>query len=310
MSTRSKALLALIVAPPILTELASGNTSAQAFLNPRITLFLILAYSFPLLIIRELSLRWRLSTAGLFLLGLAYGIINEGFLAQTLLRFEHVPIDKFDHYLYLAGFNLSWACVIVPWHSFFAVLFPLVLLALWFPSCAQTTWLGKRTFALLAAILVALMAFISFARPPHLQMLVCFLAITALTGASFFFRNGLPTSVEPSPGRAAPFLFGLITYPLFFLGSIILAARRAPAEVFFLFIAVVLTGLARVCQRLGFLTAPSVACLALGAYFSVSLFHLFAGLTHRSTSQALTGAILCLAFLVLLSRRQPAPSSP
>jgi hypothetical protein len=296
MSSRAKAFLTLLLAPPILTELASGNTPAHAFLDPRIALFLILAYSFPLLIIRELSLRWRLSTVGVFLLGLAYGIVNEGLLAQTLMRYEHVPIDKFDHYLFVGGFNLSWACVIVPWHALVAVLFPLALLAQWFPSCAQETWLNNRAFQFLSAVLILLMAFISLVRPPHLQMLVCLLAIGVFAGAAFLLRDA-PFPPKESFRRFTSFLFGLLSYPVFFLGSIILAARRAPALLFFVFIFFVLFALAKVCDRNGFFLLPAAAYLALGAYFSISLFHLFAGIAHHSLEEILTGLMLAAAFL-------------
>src|SRR5262249_49671180 len=199
MSLRAGGLFFLLVAPPIRTEIASGKPPVNALLNPRVAFFLVLAYGFPLLIIRELSLRRRLSTAGVFLQGLAYGIVNEGLLAQTLVRSDHVPIDKFDHYIYAGGFNLSWASVIIPWHAFFAVLFPLALLTFWFPSSAQDPWLGKRVYRLLAAVLIALLTFVSFARAPHPQMLVCLLAISALTWGSFVFRDRASHGIQQSP---------------------------------------------------------------------------------------------------------------
>ena len=84
MSGCGKALLVLVLVAPVLTEIVSGNIPAHALLNPKIAIFLFLGYSFPLLIIRELSIRWRLSVLGLFLWGLAYGILNEGLLAQQI----------------------------------------------------------------------------------------------------------------------------------------------------------------------------------------------------------------------------------
>ena len=132
MLPRTKAFLTLIFSAPILTEIVSGNTPAHALLDPRVDLFLLMAYSLPLLVIRELALRWRLSTPGVFVIGLAYGIWNEGLLAQTLMRFQHVPINKFDHYICTAGFNFSWAALILPWHSLLAIVFPLAVLAAFF----------------------------------------------------------------------------------------------------------------------------------------------------------------------------------
>jgi hypothetical protein len=89
MLARTKALLTLVFLAPILTEVVSGNTPAHALLDPRVTLFLLVAYGLPLLVVRELQLRWQLSNFGVFLLGLAYGIWNEGLLAQTLIRAEY-----------------------------------------------------------------------------------------------------------------------------------------------------------------------------------------------------------------------------
>src|SRR3974390_1926823 len=99
MTPKVKAFLTLVCCAPILTEIVSGNTPAHAFLDLRVAVFLVLAYSWRLLVIRELALRWRLSTLGIFVLGLAYGVVNEGLLVQTLIRYEHVPINQFDRYI-------------------------------------------------------------------------------------------------------------------------------------------------------------------------------------------------------------------
>ena len=309
MSSRTEALLFVLVAPAILTEVASGNTPVHALLDLRVTLFLILAYGFPVLVIRELSLRWRLSTAGIFLLGVAYGIVNEGLLAQTLVRYEHVPIDTFDRYIYVAGFNLSWASVILPWHAVFAVLFPLVLAALWFPSSAQHLWTSKSVFGLLSGGLIALLVFVSLARTPRLQMLVCLLAIAALICGSSVFRNRASFAASTcGHSRTTAFLFGLFSYPAFVLGSIVLAVRRVPAPLFFLFVFAVLFSLATVSRLKGLLRAPAAPYLALGSYCSMALFHLLVGVSHHAAEDIVTGAVLATTFL-LSSRHRPSPGT-
>jgi hypothetical protein len=97
MALRTKALLTLILTAPVLTEIVSGNTPVHRFLDPRVPIFFVVAYSLPLVVIREAAFRKQISMAGVFVLGLAYGIWNEGLLAQTLIRFDHIPINKFDH---------------------------------------------------------------------------------------------------------------------------------------------------------------------------------------------------------------------
>jgi branched-subunit amino acid transport protein len=128
-----------------------------------------------------------------FLLGLAYGFLNEGLLAQTLIRFEHVPISNFDHYVYVGGVNLSRAALIVPWHALMAVLFPLTLLDFWFPSCARVRCLSQGPFAALTALLAATVTFIALARKPHTQMPDFLLAIMALVVCAWLARNQRPT---------------------------------------------------------------------------------------------------------------------
>jgi hypothetical protein len=302
MSVHFKALFTLAAIAPILTEIVSGNTPAHALLDPRIVLFLLMAYSLPLLIIRELSLRWRLSTGGVFVLGLAYGILNEGLIAQTLLRSEHVPIDKFDHYIYAAGFNFSWFCVIVPWHALLAVFFPITLVAFWFPSCSQTTWLGTRAFAALSAVLVALIVFLGVVRRPHPQMLACLFALAALVAFATVFR-GRGTPLPRRKGRwVAAFLFGIVAYFAFFLGAILLATVRVSALAFLAAAPASLAALAFFGRRVEFLILPAAASVALGAYFAVSAFNALGGIAGHSMEKAFTGTALAVVFLYFAYR--------
>src|SRR5262249_52595925 len=141
--------------------------------------------------------------------------------------------------------------------------------------------------------------------------LVCLLAISALTWGSFVFRDRASHGIQQSPRRASSFLFGLFSYPVFFLGSIILAARRTPAPVFFLLVFTFFFVLAKVSQLKGFLRAAAAPYVAFGAYCSVSLFHVLAGIAHRSAEDILAGIILAAAFLLFAAtRRAPYDSVP
>ena len=297
MTPRVKALLTLVCCAPILTEIVSGNTPAHALLDPRIAFFLFLAYSWPLLVIRELALRWRLSTAGIFALGIAYGVWNEGLLAQTLMRYEHLPINQFDHYIYAGGFNLSWAAVIVPWHALLAVVFPLALIAGLFPSCAEERWLGKRAFAALAGMLVAALVFVSLARKPHGQMLACLFVISACVVVSYVLPRGHGVRLTKDSRRTFPFVFGAVAYPVFIAGSIVLAANRVAPLAYFAVVSTVFAALAALSAHYRLLLIPAAARLALGAYFAASIFNMAVGIAHHSLEHILTGAVLAAVFL-------------
>ena len=312
MSCRAKVIITLVVIAPILTEIVSGNTPPHMLLHPQIALFLIAAYSFPLLVLRELSIRWRLGTLGIFVLGLAYGFLNEGLLAQTLIRAERVPMPNFDHYVYVAGVNFSWVAVIVPWHALMAVLFPLALLAHWFPSCSRERWLGNGTFAILAAILIAGVAFIGLVRTPHPQMRAFLLVMALLVASASVFRTKGWSEIVASGNRALPFFFGIVLYVGIFLTPTTLAGRRLAPSIFFPTVAGVLLIFGLLGRRIGFAGAQTAAMVALGSYFAASAFNMIGGFLRHSMEAMLCGGLLVVAFILLWranpqSNRQTAP---
>ncbi|HKV06166.1 MAG TPA: hypothetical protein VJO53_13805 [Candidatus Acidoferrales bacterium] len=292
-------MITLVVIAPILTEIISGNTPPHALLRPSVSLFLIAAYSLPLLVIRELAVRRRLGIAGLLSLGLAYGILNEGLLAQTLLRAQGVPVRNFDHYLYAGGVNYSWAFVIVPWHALLAVVLPLTLLAWWYPACSQVTWLGRRTFAILGAFVLASVVFLVLVRKPHAQMRSFLVVMAVLVVASLILPRGRQTQIRKEGRGAAAFAFGIVLYLAFFLGPILLAAIHIPPVWYFFLIVAVFAAFGWLGRRLEFDVLPSAAIAALGVYFAASVFNLLGGVGHHSLEEVICGGLLSVVFLIL-----------
>lgn len=153
--------LFLLFAPGILAEILSGNTPVFKLFHPSDLFFLILAYGVPVTLIWEYKVRNSLSVLSIFLLWLAYWLINEWLLAKTILDTSMVPLwwfqDTSDH----LGINWSWFFMIIPWHAFFSVLFPLSLAHALFPELENTSLYGKKmnfTFGLLTFIFLPLMA--------------------------------------------------------------------------------------------------------------------------------------------------------
>jgi hypothetical protein len=311
MHTRFKAILTLVLIAPVLTEIVSGNTPPHALLHPSIDLFLIAAYSLPLLAIREAAVRWRLRTAGIFLLGLAYGLLNEGLLAQTLVRCSHEPIANFDGYLCAAGINFSWTALILPWHALMAVIFPIALLGFWFPACAESAWLSKRAFAILAVVVGGGSAFLGLVRTPHFQMRIFLLAMALLVACAALLRGEDATALGSEMRKQAAFAIGAAFYVAMFLGTIALASHKVRAEYYFSVVALLLGTLGWIARRFAFDRLPDAAVVALGAYFAASFFNGLAGIIRRSPEAAVCGAILSLAFLYFwrTSRRHPAPAA-
>ncbi|MGH9688286.1 MAG: hypothetical protein ACRD5K_14475, partial [Candidatus Acidiferrales bacterium] len=299
MQTRVQPIVTLVLIAPVLTEIVSGNTPPHALLHPSVDIFLIAVYSLPLLVIRELTVRWRLRTVGVFLLGLAYGLFNEGLVAQTLIRYQHAPIANFDLYLCAAGVNFSWAALILPWHALMAVTFPVALLGLWFPSCAQSNWLGTKALLVLVTVVGGGSVFLGVVRRPEFQMRVFLFAMAVLVGCAWLCRGEVSVASGHGIRRWRAFALGAIFYVALFLGATLLAGRKAPAELYFLFVAVLLLILGWIGRRYKFERLPNAGLGALGAYFSASLFNGVGGLMRHSREAVLCGAILSLIFLYL-----------
>ncbi len=77
-------MIFLLVAPGFLAEVLSENTPILTALHPVPFVLLILTYGVPVVLIREIAVARRLNVVGIILLGVGYGMLNEGVLAKTL----------------------------------------------------------------------------------------------------------------------------------------------------------------------------------------------------------------------------------
>lgn len=166
MFKRWEPILTLIFITPFLTELLTTNIPAPKFFQPLI--FILLAtvgYGFPVLLIRELAHRLKLTTRGIFLIGFAYGIYNEGILAKTLFLKTNVPLPVFNDYGYFFGINFTWLIFICIWHALFSVSFPLGIVRYLYPNARDKQWLSPKLVWLISvfAIIPALLIFFNIA---------------------------------------------------------------------------------------------------------------------------------------------------
>jgi len=288
--------LALII--PFLTELLSGNTPAPAFIRPWTYAMLVLAYGVPALLIRDLFVRWRLALPGLFILGLAYGIYNEGILAKTLLRSEGVPMNVFDHYSAL-GLNWPWAFLIVPWHALLAIVFPISIVTWLFPKAGSEAWLSRGAFV--AGFLIALFfgCFVFFVNPNFKASPVYLVFFWAVIGLLILLSRLVPrgSSFLQPGGRATwgPLVAGFIFHPFFILGMCVLGGSHAPAFVICLVGTILLgAGYLPVTKRQWLAVTPFVL-LALGNYLSASLFNL-RGVCLKGSPSGILAALILIGF--------------
>ena len=137
------AALFLLLTPGPLAEVLSQNVQLFTFLQPVPFLLVTLTYGVPVLVIRELSVARELDEVGLVVLGLAYGILNEGVLAKTLTLPEGAPLHDFAGYGQVGPIQGGWSVFIIVWHALHSVLYPILLTRWMFPAAS-----GRRWFAL------------------------------------------------------------------------------------------------------------------------------------------------------------------
>ncbi|MFY9716809.1 MAG: hypothetical protein WAK40_02595 [Thermoplasmata archaeon] len=195
-------ILCLAILTPGLPEyLSTSSPVLNLVVNP-FWFFLGLAinvgqYTAGALLIREAALRWKKGWGTVFVLGLAYGITEEGLGDNTLFNNTHHADAILGQYGHFLGVNWVWAVGVLAFHVIYSIGLPILLLGLALP--------GTRGHSLLEGRQVPLV-FASLAASTALE--------TVLVWGEFRFWMGIP----------------LLIGSLVAIAALTLAGRRAPRE--------------------------------------------------------------------------------
>ena len=302
-SERAKSVGLLLAMTTVLPELLSGNTPLPLFLNPQVWFFLVLAYASPVLLLRELAVRRGVGFGGLFIYGLAYGLLNEGVLAKTIFRETNVPIDTFSHYGFY-GVGWPWTMLICAWHALASVVFPVAIVHTIFANASQRPWLDGRVALLLSFVLVvfACLFFINdgashhFGTPTELIALLTAMAALLAIGSRF---KGTIAELRTTP-LLRPVLVGLsLLVP--FLVLIIVPGITLPVLVFFVIFAALLAGYLRYFSRHRLAMLPAMAFVGFAFYVQTAAMSLIA-LKQMALFQGPVDALVLLVLWRYLKR--------
>ena len=303
------AALFLLLTPGPLAEVLSQNVQLLTFLQPAPFLLVTLTYGVPVLVIREVSVARKLNNVGLILLGLAYGILNEGVLAKTLTLPAGAPLHDFAGYGQIALVQGGWSIFIVVWHALHSVFYPIVLTRWMFPLAASRRWFaaGRARWLLYALlILVAGLYSLYFLNPVRSDPAVFALyaaATAGLVAAALTLckrRGGTPTT-ETTQASWMPALLGgcMIIFYMFQFW----APRHIP---FALYLAVSLGVIGVVAAALirgRWRPLPDWLLFGLGDYLTFCIFSaLVCVVTDRNPVQAVAAMTSFVAGFVYLIR--------
>lgn len=211
-----KHVLALVALSPFVAEWMTGSTPPAEILNP--LAFAVSAaglaglYGGGVLLVRELTLRWRKGWATVLLLGAAYGVLEEGVAVHTFFQPSGSPVGILGTYGHWMGTNWVWAVGLAGFHSAVSIALPILFVALWWPEHRERRLLEGRKFGwTVLAYVVTILFFAAIAphAPSALGYAGCLVAVVGLVALAHW----VPAELLLAPGTAAPrrpwVLFGL-----------------------------------------------------------------------------------------------------
>jgi hypothetical protein len=223
-------ILYFVLLAALLPEAITGSTPPLAWLNPIQALLNVWLYGTGVLVVRELSLRWKTGWPGVLLLGAAYGIIEEGlavttFFDPTLPQLAGGPLAWYGR---LGGVNWVWAVWLTIFHAIFSMAFPIFLIEWHYPALRGRALLSQRglaaTVVLLALATLTINALVNAAVPYRVGLPEYLGAFVAIGLFAYLARRGagriwlrLPTGTMPARwvygvGGFAFFAFSFLVY--------------------------------------------------------------------------------------------------
>jgi hypothetical protein len=229
--------LTLLALAPILGELVSCHQTPLEFINPLNLLILSLPYGCGALICRELLVRWGGGGLCLVLLGIAYGVYEEGVVVYSLFDPQWSELGALSRYGYHAGVNWTWAVMTVQFHAMISIGSSIALAHMIHADRRAQPWLGKRGLAvcfggLLAWIpVMGLIMIFDMKRPfpPALLYILAWGMVIGLVYAARRFAAWPVSTVLRAP--ASPwffFLLGMINITVVFVGVFTTAEQGTP----------------------------------------------------------------------------------
>jgi len=209
-----------------MAELLSGSSPPSEFFNPISLVLLASLYGSGALIVRELKVRWNKGYFSMFVLGAAYGIVEEGLVVKSFFDPEWMDLGILGVYGRWQGVNCVWAEWLTIYHAIFSIAVPISLVELAYTERRNERWVGKRKLVVLSAVLAAVIVVGYFGltayKPPPLQYLlsattVVILILLAWKIPSETGKKGLRHQ-KPSRFALIGFLAATALFLLFMVG--------------------------------------------------------------------------------------------
>ncbi|MCJ7842215.1 hypothetical protein MUB24_15175 [Lederbergia sp. NSJ-179] len=126
---------------PLVAEFLLGNISISSIAAP---LFFAPMYGGGAILIREITRRFHRGWPTMILLGLAYGVIEEGLITQSLFNPSYAGQELLSStYIPALGMGAWWTLFVLTLHTVWSTSVPIALMESLVPDQRTRPWLGK-----------------------------------------------------------------------------------------------------------------------------------------------------------------------
>jgi hypothetical protein len=206
--------LVLYFLAPATGELLSGSAPPIEFFNPFGLLILPALYGSGAILTRELALRWEKRWPTILVLGLAYGIIEEGLMVKSFFDPAWPDLGPLGTYGRWAGVNWVWSLFLTIYHAVYSIAIPIFLVELLFPERRDERWVGRGGMSTLSLLLLAVVLFGFFALTPYRPPALPYLVALVMTVGLYVVARRMPAhwwTLRTEPTRS-PLWLGLIGF--------------------------------------------------------------------------------------------------
>ncbi len=176
---------------PVFGEMVSGSTPLNEYWYPWVILIFGMLYGSGAVLIREIVVRWKKGWVSLLLLGMAYGIYEEGLMVRSFFDPGWMDLDNLGVYGRVAGVNWVWAEHLTIFHALISIAASIVFVQILYPEKRAEPWIGARGLTWNALAFAASLPLGGLLNPydaPDAWLGMGWLAIAALTLSAWRVR--------------------------------------------------------------------------------------------------------------------------
>ena len=233
-------VVSLLILAPVTGELLSSSSPPAEFFQPISFILLTALYGGGALLVRELTRRWERGWITVVLLGMAYGIYEEGIAMRSFFDPNWMDLGLLGEYGRALGVNWIWSIALTLFHAVISISVPILLVELTFPAHKDVPWLGKKGPVVCSAVLLGFLLpasfFSTYSSPGGIVA-----SAASMFALTYIARTRVLNQWERETEKAAKPLGVFVLFMLLMLGLIFgmwgFAALELPAWSAFLFLA-------------------------------------------------------------------------